>query len=60
MAEEANNLIITIKQMQTSLDGTKDGHGYHVDDRDLKVTYPLTQCLQALKEKHNVASDMSR
>ncbi|KAF2104911.1 hypothetical protein NA57DRAFT_29678 [Rhizodiscina lignyota] len=60
MAEEANNLITTIKQMQISLDGAKDDHSYHVDDEDLKVTYPLTQCLQALKEKHNVVSKLHR
>lgn len=60
LAEEANNLITTIKQMQTSLDGTKDDHGYHVEDGDLKVTYPLTRCLQALKEKHSVVSRLHR
>lgn len=48
LTEEANRIITTIKQMETSLDDNKKG--YEADD--LKITYPLARCLQTLKEKH--------
>lgn len=49
---EANKIIKTIKQMQATLDDSTT-HQYRLDDGDLKVAAPLTQCLQTLKEKHN-------
>ncbi|APA10958.1 hypothetical protein SS1G_03347 [Sclerotinia sclerotiorum 1980 UF-70] len=52
LSEEARRIITTIKQMETSLDDNKDHHEYESEDDDLKITYPLTQCLQVLKEKH--------
>ncbi|KFY07235.1 hypothetical protein V492_07332 [Pseudogymnoascus sp. VKM F-4246] len=52
MAEEAHRIITTIKQMEASLDDSKDMHDYNVEDPSLKVSYPLIQCLQTLKEKH--------
>jgi protein regulator of cytokinesis 1 len=52
ITEEAHRIITTIKQMETSLDDTKSHHGYEVEDEDLKVSFPLTRCLQTLKEKH--------
>jgi protein regulator of cytokinesis 1 len=52
MAEEAHRIITAIKQMETSLDDTKSLHEYSIEDESLKVTYPLIQCLQTLKEKH--------
>jgi protein regulator of cytokinesis 1 len=52
MTEEAHRIITTIKQMETSLDDTKTRHEYEAEDEDLKVSYPLTRCLQTLKEKH--------
>jgi hypothetical protein len=51
MAEEAQELIATIKQIEISLDDTKTRREYEVED-DLKITYPLTRCVQILKEKH--------
>jgi Ase1/PRC1/MAP65 family protein len=52
MTEEAHRIITTIKQMEVSLDDTKGRHDYAAEDEDLKVYYPLTRCLQGLKEKH--------
>jgi len=52
MTEEAKRIITTIKQMEASLDDNKTRHEYEAEDEDLKITLPLTQCLQGLKEKH--------
>ncbi|KAJ8069010.1 hypothetical protein OCU04_002686 [Sclerotinia nivalis] len=52
LSEEARRIITTIRQMETSLDDNKDHHEYESEDDDLKITYPLMQCLQVLKEKH--------
>ncbi|KAF7543743.1 hypothetical protein G7046_g9940 [Stylonectria norvegica] len=51
MIEEAKKIITIIRQMEASLDDSKHRRDYQ-DDDDLKLTYPLTRCLQALKEKH--------
>ncbi|KIW03706.1 uncharacterized protein PV09_05019 [Verruconis gallopava] len=58
IAEEANRLITTIKQMQISLEG-KERNSYDFDD-DLKVTYPLKPCLEGLKEKHKMVHKLHR
>jgi len=60
MTEEARRLIKTIKQMEASLDDTKSNSAYDLDDADAKITYPLTRCLQSLKEKYNVVSKLHR
>lgn len=60
MTEEAQRLIKTIKLMEASLEDTKPNNTYEVDDGDMKVTYPLTRCLQGLKEKYNVISKLHR
>lgn len=57
MVEEAQKMITTIKQMEASLD---DGRPRRSNDADLKVTYPLTRCLQVLKEKHIQVSRLHR
>lgn len=56
---EANKIVKTIKQMQASLDGDTNEQ-YHPEDGDLKITAPLTQCLQTLKEKHNAVAKVHR
>ena len=56
---EANKIIKTIKQMEASLDDSANDQ-YHLDDGDLKVTVPLTQCLHSLKEKHNAIAKIHR
>lgn len=60
MAEEAHRIITTIKQMESSLDDSKEMHDYSVEDQSLKVTYPLIQCLQTLKEKHSQLSKIHK
>ena len=60
MTEEAQRIITTIKQMETSLDDTKSRHEYEAEDEDLKITYPLMRCLQALKEKHGQISRLHK
>jgi Ase1/PRC1/MAP65 family protein len=52
MTEEAQRIITAIKQMEASLGDIKIRHEYMAEDEDLKISYPLTRCLQVLKEKH--------
>lgn len=58
MLEEGQRIITTIRQMETSLDDVKNNVNYHVTDDQLKISYPLTQCLQNLKEKHKTISQL--
>lgn len=59
LTEEANRIIATIRQMEMSLDDTKKGQDYEAAD-GLKVTYPLSRCLQTLKEKYHQISRIHR
>lgn len=52
MTDEAQRIITTIKQMEASLDDTKAHHEYEPEDAELKIAFPLSRCLQTLKEKH--------
>lgn len=52
LISEAQDMITTIRQMEASLEdprhrGSSQGH-----DDGLDISYPLTRCLQTLKEKH--------
>lgn len=61
MVDEAQKIITTIRQMEASLDDSKSRRDYRAeDDEDLKITYPLTRCLQMLKEKHTKISRLHR
>jgi protein regulator of cytokinesis 1 len=60
MAEDAQRIITTIKQMDVSLNGPKDRHEYEAEDEELKITVPLIPCLQALKEKHTQISKIHK
>jgi Ase1/PRC1/MAP65 family protein len=57
LAEKAENLITTIKQIQISLEGKNANQNF---DHDLKVTYPLKPCLKLLSEKHAAVSKVHR
>lgn len=59
MIEEAKKMVTTIRQMEASLDDSKHRREYQ-DDDELKITYPLMRCLQALKEKHAQISRLHR
>src|ERR1700761_6530699 len=60
ITEEAQNIIKTIKQMEASLEDDKHNAGYGLDTTNLRVTYPLTDCLRDLKEKYNTVSRLHR
>ncbi|KAK4986622.1 Microtubule bundling protein [Elasticomyces elasticus] len=60
LTEEAQRLIKTIRQMEASLDDSTAQDGYDTEDSDIKVTYPLLNCLQTLKEKHHTISKLHR
>ena len=53
-------MIKTIRQMEASLDDTKQRNDYELEDENLKVTFPLLRCLKSLKEKHNTVSKLHR
>lgn len=61
MIDEAQKMITTIRQMEASLDDPKSSRDYQLtQDGDLTITYPLTRCLQVLKEKHIQISRLHR
>ena len=60
ITEEAHRMIKTIKQMEASLEDRPSDDVYQLDDEDLKVTVPLTRCLQNLKERHNAVAKIHR
>lgn len=60
MIDEAQRIITTIRQMDASLDDAKTRRDYESEDDDLQVTFPLTRCLQVLKEKHIQISRLHR
>ncbi len=57
MIEEAQKVITTIRQMETAIDDTQRRRS---DDDELQITYPLTRCLQYLKEKLNQISRLHK
>lgn len=58
MVDEAQRIITLIQQMEMSLDDTKTQRQF--EDDELRITYPLTQCLKGLKEKHQYISKLHR
>ena len=58
MTEEANHIIATIQHMEASLDDAKSNGLYAPKDDDLKVSYPLVECLEVLKAKHKTISKL--
>jgi Ase1/PRC1/MAP65 family protein len=60
MIAEAQHLVKTIKQMETSLDDEKANGQYELDGGDLQVTFPLNRCIVSLKEKYTAISRLHR
>jgi protein regulator of cytokinesis 1 len=60
MIEEAQNMITTIRQMEASLDDNKPRRDYQSEEEELKITFPLTRCIQVLKERHIQVSRLHR
>lgn len=59
MLDEAQQTIQLIKQMEASLDDSTK-HTHKIDDGDLRITFPLSRCLQVLKEKYSIISKLHR
>jgi hypothetical protein len=60
MIEEAQRIVTAIRQMEASLDDSKSRRDYQAGDDELQITYPLTRCLQVLKEKHTQINRLHR
>ncbi len=60
MEDEAEKIVTTIRMMEISLDDNRSSRDYQSDHPDLKVTYPLSRCLQTLREKHKQISKLHR
>ncbi|GAB7347115.1 hypothetical protein MBLNU459_g3240t1 [Dothideomycetes sp. NU459] len=60
LTEEAHRLIQTIRQMEISLDDSRAQDGYDATDSNIKVTYPLLDCIEKLKEKHKIIAKLHR
>lgn len=58
LVEDAQRMINAIQQMETALEDSPERHEF--DENDLQVTYPLSRCLQGLKEKHTQISKLHR
>lgn len=60
LTEEAHRIIKAIKQMELSIEDQQHANAYQLEYQDLKVSVPLTRCLQTLKEKHNTIAKVHR
>jgi protein regulator of cytokinesis 1 len=60
LTDEAHRIIKTIRQMEVSLEDRAHSETYQLEEKELKVTTPLTRCLQNLKEKHNSVAKIHR
>ncbi|PGH04416.1 hypothetical protein AJ80_08527 [Polytolypa hystricis UAMH7299] len=60
MMDEAQRLVKTIKQIESSLDDINGNRHSNGDDPELCVTFPLNRCVNALKEKHSTMSKLHR
>ena len=60
MVEDAQRIITEIRAMESSLDDSRPRRDYDHQDDELKVTFPLTRCLQILKEKHSQIKKLHR
>lgn len=52
LVAEAQKMITTIRQMEASLDDPRSRRNCSNENDGLEISYPLTRCIQALKEKH--------
>ncbi|KAJ4391772.1 Microtubule bundling protein [Gnomoniopsis smithogilvyi] len=50
---EAQKMITVIRQMEASLEDPRSRRNVSNRDDGLEVSYPLTKCIQGLKEKHS-------
>ncbi|KAL6864277.1 microtubule associated domain-containing protein [Trichoderma novae-zelandiae] len=59
MIAEAKEIVTAIRQMETSMSGSKQRRK-NSNEEGMKITYPLMQCLQTLKEKHDQVQRVHR
>ncbi|CAK3856675.1 Anaphase spindle elongation 1 [Lecanosticta acicola] len=60
LTEEAKRLIKTIRQMERSLDDTRPKDEFDSERDGMKITFPLLNCIQRLKEKHHTIAKLHR
>lgn len=60
MVDEAQAIVTTIRQMEESLDDAKPRRDYHDQHDDLQITFPLSECIHRLREKHHRISKLHR
>lgn len=60
MTEEAQKLITAIRQLEASLIDEKANGQYNLNDADLRIKYPLNQCLNFLREKYGALSKLHK
>lgn len=60
LTEQARQLIKVIRQLEASLDDTKARDDYDQEDGELKITYPLLQCVEHLRSKHQTINKLHR
>ncbi|KAL0263528.1 Microtubule bundling protein [Diplodia seriata] len=58
--EEAQRLIKTVRQLEASLEGRTARDSYNPEDEDLQITYPLSRCIQTLREKQKAVGRQHR
>lgn len=52
MIDEAKKIVSAIRQMELSMSDSKQRRK-NSNEESMKISYPLMQCLQTLKEKHD-------
>ena len=57
LTEEAQKLVKTIRQLERSIDDSRPEDDY---DADEKITFPLLDCIDRLKEKHHTVAKLHR
>lgn len=57
---EAKKLILTIRQMEAAIEDPKPRSSYRSEDDNLEITYPLTDCIQNLKDKQKQVAKLHR
>nr|POE74300.1 anaphase spindle elongation protein 1 [Quercus suber] len=60
LTEEAQRLIKSVRQMGRSLDDSRPNEEDESQNDGLKITYPLLDCIQTLKEKHRTIAKLHR
>lgn len=60
LVAEAKKMIVTIRQMEAAVEDPKPRSSWRSDDDNLEITYPLNDCIQALKQKQQQIARVHR